>query len=189
MDKTQFRSLALVGPLAILAIVAGCSPQPDGELKLQAGDEARPEVILRKFRLGTDDADRWLAQAVYDDGLAVMNRQVAPELRWGPAYKAFCYSAQLHPTAQSLWHCADVLVGSAQGMTGPEAPALRRAVLWRIAMLFTSALVLDQFDRGLTTEQRAQAQRDRDCIADYLSDHHGYRPRCGTAALLIDQAE
>jgi hypothetical protein len=97
MGKTLFRPVPLVGPLAILAIVAACSPQPDQGLKLQAGDEARPEVILRKFRLGTDDADHRLAQAVYDDGLAVMNRQVAPELRWGPAYKAFCYSAQLHP--------------------------------------------------------------------------------------------
>ena len=184
------RFLILVAPpaiLAMLAILGTGSPPPDRGKKLHAGDEARPEVILRKFRQAPDSADRRLAQAAYQEGLAVLNRQVAPDLRWGPAYKAFCYSALLQPTSPALWHCAEALIGTARGMTGPEEAALRRAALAHTGMDLTSALVIDELDHGLTTEQRALAQRDRDCIAGYLGEHHGNQHRCGAAATVMEQ--
>jgi hypothetical protein len=182
----SFRPFSL---LAILWLTSACAPEADKDFKLQAGDEARPELILRKHLSGTNEQDRRIAKSAYEDGTVLRRRQVAPELRWGPVYKAFCESALRHPTSPALVACADAAIQSMKLSDAADTSVHRRNLLGRVCMVLTSALVLDELDRGLTPEQRSLAKADRDCVADYLSDYGHGRKHCGPVAVLFPETE
>ncbi len=176
---------------ATLALLSACARPPTPDFKLQSGDEARPELVIRKHLLGTNAEDRRIARAAYEDGERSRQREIAPSLRWGPVYKALCLSAQLDPTPSALIGCGEAGVQTLRHSDQPGPREQRLSFLSHVALVLTSALVLDELESQLTPEKRAQAQRHRDCITQYLSDHRDrpHRSRCGPVAVLLGDDE
>lgn len=176
---------------ANLALLSACARPPSTDFKLQPGDEARPELVIRKHLLGTSAEDRRIARAAYEDGERSRQREIAPALRWGPVYKALCLSAQLDPIPSVLIGCGEAGVQAVRYSDQPGPREQRLSFLSHVAMVLTSALVLDELESQLTPKQRMQTQRDRDCITEYLRDYRDrpHRPRCGPISALLGDDE
>lgn len=186
---TRLPALLYLSATLGICPTSACTSKTDTSFRLDAGDEAKPELILRKHLLGTGDEDRRIARLAYEDGLNLRRRQVASELRWGPVFKAFCVSAQMHPTSSALVACGDAAIQSAKHSDHAKSNAQYSGVFAHVGMVLTSALVLDELDRGLTPEQRSQAETDRACIVEYLRNPESTKGRCGAVAVLLPELE
>ena len=169
MEKLLARSTWFAGAaLLVVACSAGAEPLSQQDLK-------SPERVEAWLKANKQDLDAKAAQDFFQQGV-----QSKQQRRWGPALKSFGESALRKPSAPTLIEYAEVhlrLLGEMRARDNSYAEYQQRD-LTSAEQLYRSALAAENVLPELSSQQREEARRNADCLAEFLRSR-GVQDACG----------
>lgn len=159
MEKRMTRPTWFAGAaLLVVACSAGAEPLSQQDLK-------SPERVEAWLKANKQDLDAKAAQDFFQQGV-----QSKQQRRWGPALKSFGESALRKPSAPTLIEYAEAhlrLLGEMRARDNSYAEHQQRD-LTSAEQLYRSALAAENVLPELSSQQRDEALRNADCLAEFL---------------------
>ena len=154
--------------LLMVACSAGAEP-------LSQRDFKSPERVEAWLKANKQGLDIKAAQDFFQQGV-----QSKQQRRWEPAFKSFGESALRKPSATTLIEYAEVhlrLLGEMRARDNSYAEYQQRD-LTSAEQLYRSALAAENVLPELSSQQREEARRNADCLAEFLRSR-GVQDACG----------
>ena len=166
MGKRSVVSLWFVSALwGLCAVSTGCAAETP---RLNQDHLEQPDAVAAWLKENASKANLTVAKGFYDRGLQAKQRR-----DWGAAAKSFGESAIHYPTPKALNEYEDNMLRMLGSIRKRERTYEERLQgdLSRAEAGYRAALAADVVLNQLTDQERAQAGKNVECLAEYLKTH------------------